>query len=98
VIVGIGVHPIVEQVAVVIPGVGHPVHAGQAVGDVIGIGDRRDAGGGLAQPVADRIVGVLEALGASSGPAAACGAGNRSLVLNVKGAISVLRERSRLEL
>ena len=37
-IVGIGVDSIIEQIAVIVPGVGYPIHAGQAVGDVVGVG------------------------------------------------------------
>ena len=37
-IIRIGILPIEEQVTVGVPGVSHPIHAGQAVGDVVGVG------------------------------------------------------------
>jgi len=57
VIIGVGVDPVVQQVAVVIPGVGDPVHARQPVGDVVLVGSRA-SGGRLRQLVANRIVDV----------------------------------------
>jgi hypothetical protein len=61
-IVGIRVHPIVEQVAVVIPGVIDSIDTGQPVGIVIDIGvigHETQHGFPLRLPVADGIVSVM---------------------------------------
>jgi hypothetical protein len=58
-VVAVSVHTIIEQVAVIVPGVSHAVYADEAVGVVILVGV--GAGfGGLRFPVADFIIGVME--------------------------------------
>ena len=54
-IVGVCVHTIAEQVAVVIPGVGHTVDAGEAIGIIIQIGFGSNICF-LTQPVPNRII------------------------------------------
>ncbi len=58
-IVGISARLIREQVAVVVPGEGGPTQVGQAVGGVIP-GAHRPGECRLAQPVAHRVVAVVE--------------------------------------
>ncbi len=58
-IVGVSVRSIIEQVAIIVPGVAHPAHAGQAVGVVVAIGGAAHLCR-LAQPVAHGVVTVME--------------------------------------
>ncbi len=58
-IVGVGRDPVIEQVAVVVPGERHAAHGRQPVGVVVDVGGRA-AVRHLRQAVARRIVGVGE--------------------------------------
>lgn len=51
--------PIIEQIAVRVPGVGHAVNAGEPVGSVVGISVRASQSV-LRQAIAHGVVGVVE--------------------------------------
>lgn len=56
-VIGIRIDSIIQQIAVVVPGVGHTPHAGQPVGGVVGVAGCHSVDG-LAQAVPDCIIGV----------------------------------------
>lgn len=59
-VIRVGKRAVVQQVAPIIPGVGHAIHAGQAVGGVILVGDGA-LGGGHCGAVAHSVVDKTEA-------------------------------------
>jgi hypothetical protein len=63
-IVSVGVYPIPQQIAVVVPGVGKPARAQQPPGGVVGVGGGHPVHR-LAQAAADWIITVGEALSAA---------------------------------